>query len=323
MFWDFHNNNQEGIHCLMQLFSVRGVPASLRHMNAFSNHTYELGKPDGSFKYVKMQFKPDAGIKNLPPQEALRLAGEEPDYHVTDLYDAIEKGEYPVWTLYLQIMDPKEAEVYRWNVFDMTKIWPHSDYPLQPVGKLTLNKNPSNYFQDIEQAAFSPSTMVPGVGPSADIMLQARMFSYPDAARYRLGVNYQQLPCNVPISPVYNPYQRDGPGTINGNYGADPDYVRSSLKLVRHGPKDIKHDEWVGRVTAYSSDVTDDDFVQATDLWHLLGREEGLQKNLITNLTGHLKKAIPRVRSETIDMFARVDADLGEKIQERLQTLCT
>jgi len=322
MFWDFHNNNQEGIHCLMQLFSLRGVPASLRNMNAFSNHTYKLGKPDGSFKYVKMHFKPDAGIKNLPAEEALRLAGEEPDYHVQDLYDAIERGDYPVWTLYLQIMDPKEAETYRWNIFDMTKIWPHADYPLQPVGKLTLNRNPSNYFQDIEQAAFSPSTMVPGVGPSADIMLQARMFSYPDAARYRLGVNYQQLPCNVPISPVYNPYQRDGPGTINGNYGADPDYVRSSLKPLRQGPKDIAHDEWTGRVTAFTSEVTDDDFVQARDLWHILAKHDGEQENFLANVTGHLKKAIPRVRSETIAMFSRVHTDIGTRMEAKLQTLC-
>ena len=121
-------------------------------------------------------------------------------------------------------MDPKEAETYRWNIFDATKIWPHKDFPLQPVGKLTLNKNPDNYFADIEQAAFSPSTMVPGIGPSADVMLQARMFSYPDAARYRVGPNYQQLPCNKARSPVYSPYQRDGPSTINGNYGGDPDY---------------------------------------------------------------------------------------------------
>lgn len=224
MFWDFHNSNQEGVHCLMQLFGQRGVPASLRHINGYGVHTFKFGNPeDGTFKYVKIHFKPDAGVENLTDEESVRLAGEEPDFHVKDLYNAIEKGDYPTWTMYLQIMDPKEAENYRWNIFDATKIWPHKDYPLVPVGKLTLNKNPDNYFQDIEQAAFSPSTMIPGIGPSADIMLQARMFSYPDAARYRVGPNYQQIPCNK-AKYVYSPYQRDGPGCINGNYGSDPDY---------------------------------------------------------------------------------------------------
>lgn len=130
------------------------------------------------------------------------------------------------------------------------------------------------------------------------------MFSYPDAARYRLGVNYQQLPCNAPISPVYSPYQRDGSGTINGNYGADPDYVRSSFRPIAHGPKDTVHDEWVGRITAYASEVTDDDFVQARDLWNLFGQEKGQQEDLIRNLTGHLQKAVPQVQAETVRKFA-------------------
>jgi catalase len=232
MYWDFHNNNQESIHCLMQLFGQIGIPASLRNINGFGVHTFKFGKPDdGTFKYVKIQFNPDAGIENLTKEDATRLAGEEPDYHIKDLYNAIEKGDFPTWTMNLQIMDPKEAETYRWDIFDDTKIWPEKDYPLVPVGKLTLNKNPENFFQDIEQAAFSPSTMIPGIGPSADIMLQARMFSYPDAARYRVGPNWQQLPCNR-AKYVYSPYNRDGPMRYDGNYGADPDYGRQCAHLV-------------------------------------------------------------------------------------------
>jgi catalase len=224
IFWDFHNNNQEGVHCLMQLFGGRGVPESLRNVNGYGNHTYKFGKPeDGTFKYVKIHFKPDAGIKTLDHAESVRLAGEEPDYHIKDLYNAIERGDYPSWTMYFQVMDPKDAETYRWNIFDITRVWPHKDYPLRPIGRLVLNRNPDNHFQDNEQAAFSPSNMVPGIGPSADPMLQARMFSYPDAARYRIGPNYQQLPCNRALH-VYSPYQRDGPMRIDGNYGADPDY---------------------------------------------------------------------------------------------------
>jgi catalase len=224
MFWDFHNNNQEGVHCLMQLFGNRGVPKSLRNMNGYGVHTFKFGKPtEGTFKYVKIHLKPDAGVETMTEEEAGKLAGEDPDYHVRDLYNSIEKGDFPSWTLNLQIMDPKEAENYRWNIFDPTKIWPHKDYPLVPVGKITLKKNPENYFAEVEQAAFSPSTLVPGIGPSADILLQARMFSYPDAARYRVGTNYQQLPCNRALH-VYAPFLRDGAMTINGNYGGDPNY---------------------------------------------------------------------------------------------------
>ncbi|MCJ1392271.1 hypothetical protein MMC18_005138 [Xylographa bjoerkii] len=265
------------IHCPMHLFGLRGVPASLRNINAYGNHTYKLGKPDGTFKYVKWVYKPDAGIENLTAKEAVRLAGEDPDYHVNDLYNAIEKGDYPTWTLYIQVMDPKEAETYRWNIFDMTKIWPHHDYPLIPVGKLTLNKNPDNYFQDIEQAAFSPSTMVPGVAPSADIMLQA-----PTSMQRSLEQGLFSLP-------------RDWPATMNGNYGGDPDYVQSSFRPLAHGPKDVAHDEWVGKVQAYSSDVEEDDLVQA------------------------IRGRVSFRYTSKCDVFAKVDEDLARKIEEKLK----
>ncbi|KAI9745720.1 MAG: hypothetical protein M1818_001256 [Claussenomyces sp. TS43310] len=319
MFWDFHNNNQEGIHQLMQLFSDRGTPASLRNINAYSGSTYKFIKADGSFKYVKIHLKSDQGIKNFNVEEATKVAGENPDHHVADLFEAIERKEYPTWTAYVQVMDPKEAETYRWNIFDMTKVWPKSDYPLRPFGKLTLNKNPHNYFTDIEQAAFSPSTMVPGIGPSADPMLQARMFSYPDAARYRLGVNYQQLPTNAPKSPVYNPFERDGFSNHTGNYGADPNYVQSSFRPVSYKPAPTAHDTWVGKVVAFASEVTDDDFVQARGLWKVLGNQPGQQANFVTNVSGLLGGALPRVQAETIQMFSKVDADLGRKIEQAVK----
>jgi len=179
---------------------------------------------------------------------------------------------------------------------------------LQPVGKLTLNKNPDNFFQDIEQAAFSPSTLVPGIAPSADIMLHARMFSYPDAARYRVGPNYQQLPCNRALN-VYSPYQRDGPMRIDGNYGGDPDYVRSSFRKVRSGPADVAHDEWVGKVSSYTSEVTDEDFEQPRILWQLF-KKNGEDKEFISNLCGHLKSALPDVQKETISELKHVILEL-------------
>ncbi|EGO60017.1 hypothetical protein NEUTE1DRAFT_145886 [Neurospora tetrasperma FGSC 2508] len=320
MFWDFHSNNQEGVHCLMQLFGGRGIPASLRNVNAFGNHTYKFGKPeDGTFKYVKIHLKPDAGIKNLESDEALRLAGEEPDYHIKDMYNAIERGDYPTWTMYFQIMDPKDAETYRYNIFDITQTWSHRDYPLRPIGKLRLNKNPENHFQDIEQAAFSPSTMVPGIGPSADPMLQARMFSYPDAARYRVGPNYQQLPCNRALH-VYSPYQRDGPMRVDGNYGGDPDYVRSSFRPMRFGPPDVAHDEWAGKVALFTSEVTDLDFEQPRDLWKVF-KETGEDKRFAKNVAAHVGKALPEVQKKTIEMFSKVDQEVGEAIQRELDEL--
>ncbi|KAK2048164.1 catalase [Colletotrichum somersetense] len=320
MFWDFHNNNQEGAHALMQLFGGRGIPTSLRNVNGFGNHTFKFGKPeDGTFKYVKIHFKPVDGIKTLSAEDAARLAGEDPDYHVKDMYNAIERGDYPVWTMMLQVMEPKEAEKYRWNIFDITKTWSHKDYPLIPVGKVTLKRNPENYFQDVEQAAFSPSTMIPGIAPSADIMLHARMFSYPDAARYRVGPNYQQLPCNRALN-VYSPYQRDGPMRVDGNYGPDPDYVRSSFRKIKSGPADVVHEEWVGRVQAYTSDVTEEDWEQPRMLWKIF-KEQGEDKVLIHNLSMHINKAVPEVQKEAIKSWVNVDGDLSERLEKALSKM--
>jgi catalase len=250
------------------------------------------------------------------------LAGVDPDHHTADLYNAIESGDYPKWTLYVQVMTPKEAESYRWNIFDITKVWPHGDYPLQPVGELTMNRNPANYFNDIEQAAFSPSTMVPGIAPSADPMLQARMFAYPDAARYRLGVNYQQLPCNRPVSQVYTPYQRDGAFRYTDNFGGDPNYVGATVrpvnfqgKLGANGTTDPSHEEWAARLSSFSSEVTDEDYVQAKMLWNVMAKEDNAQDAFVENVSGNLKGAIPRVQEGTFAMFAKVDAELGKRIE--------
>jgi catalase len=319
MFWDFHNHNQEGVHTLMHLYGPRGVPATLRNMNGFGVHTFKVGKTsEGTFKYIKIHIKPDDGVKTLTEEDAVRIAGEDPDHHVRDLYNAIEKGNYPSWTMYWQVMDPKDAETYRFNIFDATKTWSLKDYPLQPVGKITLNKNPENYFAEIEQAAFSPANMVPGIGPTADILLQARMFSYPDAARYRVGPNYQQLPCNR-AKHVYSPYQRDGPMRLDGNYGGDPNYIRSSFRKADVGPVDVKHDEWTnGKVEAYKEEATDDDFIQAKDLWDLF-KKQGEDQVLIENVCGHLGKALPQVQKETVEMFSKVDKEIGERIEKKLK----
>ncbi|PQE22733.1 catalase protein [Rutstroemia sp. NJR-2017a BVV2] len=328
MFWDYHNNNPEGTHQIMYLFSKRGTPASLRNLNAYSGNTYKLTKLDGSFKYVRFHFKADQNVINNTAAEAEKLAGASPDHHKLDLFNAIEKGEYPTWTASVQVMDPKDAESYRWNIFDITKVWPHGDVPLRPFGKMTLNRNPNNVFEDVEQAAFSPSNIVPGIAASPDPILQSRLFSYPDAARYRLGTNYQQLPTNRAHCPVYQPFQRDGRASIHGNYGPDPNYVRaSSLPLAPASPNVLavqqqQHEAWSGKVVAWTSEVVDDDFVQARMFWKdVLGKQEGEQEALVSNLAENLKSADETIRKEAIAIFGRVDLELAQQIEKKIEEL--
>ncbi|RMJ24035.1 Catalase [Aspergillus sp. HF37] len=333
MFWDFHVGNPEGIHELLHYFSDRGTPASLRKMNAYSSHTYKFTKEDGSFRYFKIHIKPDLGAKNLTREEATKTAGENPDFLIQDLFEAIENGEYPKWTVYAQVMEPDQAEGFRWNIFDLTKVWPHKEFPLREIGRVTLNRNPRNYFADIEQAAFSPSTMVRGIAPSADPMLQARLFAYPDAARYRLGVNYQQLPTNAAKGPVYCPFQRDGRMRFDANYDSDPSYVGSSLKpmIFYHDVKGCKpesvgafteHEKWAGEVCSFQSELSDDDFVQPAALWNTIGREPGHQERTIGNLAHHVRGVkYPELRSGVYALFSRVNANLGQRLKEVTEAL--
>ena len=247
------------------------------------------------------------------------MASVNPDWNTQDLFKAIERGEYPTWDLKVQVLDPKDAEKFRWNIFDITKIWPHDEVPLRPVGRLILNRNPQNYFAEIEQLAVAPSHLVPGIEPSADPMLQARLFSYNDSQRHRLGANFNQLPVNSPLHP-YAPFQRDGPATINGNYGSDPNYP-SPLKPNVYKPVDIQvsHEEWIGNATYNLQEVTDEDFVQATGLWKVLGRTPGQQDNFVHNVAVHVCNAVEEVRERTYDMFSRVDKDLGRRIREDVE----
>ncbi|KAL7811182.1 catalase domain-containing protein [Trichoderma aethiopicum] len=320
MFWDFHKNNPEGIHALMHLFGPRGIPASLRNINGFGVHTYTLNKSDGSYVYVKWHFKPEDGIKTMDSKTAVRLAGEEPDYHVKDLFYAIQRGDYPTWSVCVQVMKPEEVESAPIDIFDCTYTWPYEKYPLRRIGRLTLNKNPDNYFQDIEQACFSPSNMVPGVGPSADPVLQARMFSYPDAQRYRVGPNYFQLPPNRPINKVYAPYVRDGPGTMNGNYGSDPDYVFSQLRPVAQSKRVTMptHEHWQGRVIPFSTSFSDKDYEQARKLWEIMGREKDGKEQLLHNIVPTLVDIPESLRKEVLDYFGQVDQTLKQCLEEGL-----
>ncbi|MBD3865021.1 catalase [Campylobacter fetus] len=218
--WDFWSLNPETLHQVTILMSDRGIPASYRHMHGFGSHTYSLINAKGERFWVKFHFKTRQGIKNLTNAEAGAIVAKDRESHQRDLYNSIDKGDFPKWDFKIQIMTEEEANNCKFNPFDLTKIWPHAEYPLIPVGVMTLNKNPENYFNEVEQAAFSPSNIVPGISYSPDRMLQARIFSYPDAQRYRIGVHYQQIDVNKPIVNVNNYYV--GGSMNNGSYKQEP-----------------------------------------------------------------------------------------------------
>ncbi|GFP56073.1 peroxisomal catalase [Trichoderma asperellum] len=301
MFWDFHKNNPEGIHALMHLFGSRGIPASLKNINGYSVHSYTLSKADGSYVYVKWHFKPDDGVKTMDSKTAVRLAGSDPDYHVKDLFHSIENGKYPTWSVCVQVMKPEEVKSAPIDIFDCTFTWPYEKYPLRRIGRLTLNKN-----------ALDPQQIL--------VVLQARMFSYPDAHRYRVGPNYFQLPPNRPTNTVYAPYVRDGPGTMNGNYGSDPDYVFSELRPVRQS-KRVQiplQEHWTGPVKAFATQLSDKDFVQARQLWQIICKEPNGKEHFLHNIIPTLEDIPVNLKKEVLKYFGRVDPSLQECLEQGL-----
>ena len=314
-FWDFLSLVPESIHQVTVLFSDRGTPDGYRHMNGYSSHTLKLVDHQGNFKYVKWHFKTDQGIKNFTAEEAGKLTSD-PDYATRDLFNAIARGDHPSWTVYVQVMDPQDAKKYRFNPFDVTKVWPHKDYPLQQIGKLTLNRNPENYFAEVEQAAFSPSHIVPGIDITADRMLQGRLFSYPDTHRHRLGPNYTQIPINQPQTRVAN-HQRDGFMAVNGNGGAAANYEPNT----RNGPfqtngaaTTFTSEEIHGATGRHSYELTDVDFVQAGNLYRLMSAQD--KTNLVNNIVGHIKNAKKHIRDRQIANFKRADPEYGRRVEE-------
>jgi len=226
--WDYWTLIPEALHQITIVMSERGIPASYRHMHGFGSHTYSFWNAAGERFWVKFHFKTQQGIKNLTDTEAEALIGRDRESHQRDLYEAIERGDFPKWTMYVQVMPELDAERVPYHPFDLTKIWPHADYPLIEVGEFELNKNPENFFADVEQSAFAPSNLVPGIGVSPDRMLQARLTNYADAQRYRLGTNHHQIPVNAARCPVHSNH-RDGMGRVDGNYGGALHYEPNSF----------------------------------------------------------------------------------------------
>ena len=233
--WDFWTSLPEALHQVTVVMSDRGIPASYRHMHGFGSHTFSLINAQNERFWVKFTWRTQQGIKNLTDAEAEAAVGKCRETHQRDLYDAIERGDFPKWTLYVQVMPEKDAEKVPYHPFDLTKVWPHKDYPLIEVGVIEFNRNPENYFADVEQAAFNPGNVVPGIGFSPDKMLQGRLFSYGDAQRYRLGVNHGHIPVNAPKCPMHS-YHRDGQMRTDGNYGSALGYEPNSYNEWQEQP---------------------------------------------------------------------------------------
>ncbi|TFH23074.1 catalase [Candidatus Bathyarchaeota archaeon] len=318
MFWDFLSLTPESLHQVTILFSDRGTPQSYRHMNGYGSHTYKWYNQDEEIFWVKYHFKTDQGAKNLTREEAEHLKGSDPEHATRDLHNAIKNGDYPSWTLQMQIMPAKEAENYRFNIFDVTKVWPHKDYPPIDIGKMVLNRNPSNYFAEVEQAAFSPGNFVPGIGMSPDKMLQGRLFAYHDAHRYRLGANYLLLPVNQPKGVKAKNYQRDGFMRFDGNEGDSVNYYPNSFG----GPEpDLKTAEPTfevsGIVARQPYTHPNSDFVQPEDLYRKVMTDLD-REHLIGNIVTHLGNAIKEIQIRQARIFSKADPEYGQRVAEGL-----
>ena len=320
MMFDFWSKAPESLHQVTMLFSSRGTPDGYRHMDGFGSHTFSLINDDGERVFVKWHLRTQQGIKNLEAADAVRLAGQDPDYAQRDLFGSIDRGEFPKWEVRLQVATEAELQSWEtrtgWNPFDLTKVWPHADFPLIPVGILELNRNPANYHAEVEQAAFSPANVVPGMGYSPDKMLQGRLFGYHDAQLYRVGTNHQHLPVNAPRCPVRN-QQRDGQMAIS-NGGAAQNYA--AVEAVGTGASGFGHGDpgWALQGGAGRSDArgSEDDFTQAGNLFRIMSREE--QAKLFANLAGPLSQVSDEILQRQLGHFDKADPAYGVGVRAAL-----
>ena len=317
--FEFWGNMPQSFHQMTILMSDRGIPLSYRHMHGFSSHTLSFYNSKGERYWVKWHFKTNQGVKTLTEEEAAKM----PSFGAQkDLVDAIDNGDFPSWAVKVQIMTTEQAKTYHINPFDLTKIWPHKDFPLIEIGQFELNKNVDNYFMEVEQATFSPSNLVPGIGVSPDKMLQARLLAYPDAHRYRVGTNSHNLKVNRPICPVNN-YQRDGYMASNHlsdvaqisttNYYPNddanapkphPEYTEPALPLL--------HEAWI---KAYDTQ-DEDNFSQAGDLFRLMSTDQ--KQQLVNNIAGGLKQASPESQDKMLKQFYAADTEYGNMIKQAI-----
>jgi len=318
MQWDFWSLCPESLHQVTTLFSDRGIPRSYRHMHGFGSHTYSLLNAKGERVWCKFHFKTLQGIENLTDEESAELIGRDRESHQRDLFHSIEKRDFPKWRLFIQTMTQAQAEKFRWNPFDLTKVWPHGEFPMTEVGTLELNRNPENFHAEVEQAAFSPNAFVPGIGPSPDKMLQARLMSYADTHLYRLGVNYHHLPVNRPRGPVQN-YIRDGQMAAAENYGGAPNYWPNSRDNTPMPDARFKEPAWdLGKaiVDRFDSTQDHDDFTQPGNLYRLF--DDGQRDRLAKRIAGVLGQARREVQLRQLEHFKRADEDYFRRVNQAL-----
>ncbi len=325
MQWDFWTLSPESAHQVTVLMSDRGTPQSWRHMHGFSSDTYMWENASGEKFWVKYHFRTEQGIQNMTGADARAMRAEDLDYHRRDLWDAVARGDKPSWRLEMQIMPIAEAASYRFNPFDVTKVWPHQDYPLIPVGRMVLDRNPENFFAEIMQVGFDVANMVPGIGPSPDKMVLGRMFAYGDSNRYRTGPNYEQLPVNRPAGEVHN-YNKDGPMRFRHN-GNQPVYAPNSYGGPRADSQRYHDLGWLieaGEIArmAYEAHRDDDDFSQPGTLYREVMSETD-RDHLAGNIVWHLSQGVERFIQERAvrDYWAKVDPDLGTLVAHNLGLL--
>ncbi|RDU73109.1 catalase [Helicobacter aurati] len=320
--WDFWSQTPESLHQVTYLMGDRGIPASYRHMNGYGSHTFSLINAKNQRFWVKFHFHTLQGIKNLTNEEAAAIRAKDTDSHQRDLFDSIERRDFPRWRVSIQVMPESDAKTYRFHPFDVTKIWSHKDYPLIEIGIMTLNRNPENYFAEVEQAAFAPANIVPGIGFSPDRLLQGRLFAYGDTHRYRLGANHHQLPINAPKVPVTSTV-RDGFMT-NGAYGSMRNYNPSILPGYKDDWKlkepilDPNVFEQETRLAQWDYREDDNDYyTQAGDLYRLMKPEE--KERLCQTIAGTMKGIDSRIIKVQLGHFKKADPAYGNRVAELLK----
>lgn len=315
--WDFWTHLPEALHQITVVMSDRGIPKTYRHMHGFGSHTFSFINADNERFWVKFHFKSQQGIENLTNADSANIIANDRESHQRDLYEAIEQGNYPRWDFKVQIMPEKDAETYRFHPFDLTKVWPHADYPLIDVGVLELNRNPENYHAEVEQSAFNPSNIVPGIGFSPDKMLQGRLFSYGDTQRYRLGVNHAQIPVNAPRCPVAS-FHRDGAMRVDGNYGSTKAYEPNSLNLWQEQPN-MKEPPLKSSGDNYQWDYREDDddyYTQPGMLFRLMTPEQ--QQVLFQNTATEMESVDESIKHRHISNCLKADTAYGEGIAKAM-----
>jgi len=316
--WDFWTSLPEALHQVTITMSERGIPLSYRHMNGYGSHTYSLINSKNERTWVKFHFKTQQGIKNLTDQEAEAIIGKCRESHQRDLLESIDKGDFPKWDMKIQVMTEEQAKKCKFNPFDLTKVWSHKEYPLINVGYFELNKNPENYFADVEQAAFNPTNIVPGIGFSPDKMLQGRLFSYGDAQRYRLGVNHYQIPVNKSRCPFLNMFHRDGQMRVDGNYGSTLGYEPNSYGEWQEQPEFKEPPlEINGAADHWNHREDDDYYTQAGDLFRLMNKDQ--QQVLFENTARAMGDAPKEIKVRHIQNCFQADEAYGKGVATALE----